>query len=114
MKCATKGHRFQKFDEESLFCERCGERRVIAPAAQPWWGVIPPYPWQTYRRPYWWEVQPTYIWSDSTSVTSDNITVWNTDDAHTFESYPAGSSVSFTTNAIAGPQAQTPRGVKRT
>lgn len=70
-----KGHKFLKFDDVSLFCERCGERRVITTTAQPWWCVLPPYtsyvPWRPYSNtwPY------ITIWSDTggtTTVSSDN------------------------------------------
>ena len=104
MKCAEKGHRFQKFDDESLFCERCGERRVIAPAIPSWtpdWTYRPQWWWpNTWSPPYW----PPYI------VTSDSMTsvfdyqVWS----------GSGPSGTIQTNAITGPQTQTPRGVKRT
>lgn len=76
MKCQTKGHKFQKFDDESLFCERCGERRVIT--YRTWWGVIPPYP-------NWW-YQPTFppyiVWSDI-GTTTQTITTsgWTFDSA---------------------------------
>jgi len=99
-----KGHKFQKFDESSLFCERCGERRVIAPQTwTPDWTYRPwPYittPWQ----PSWYP--PYRIWSgNSTDVAIDGITVWS----------DTGGGGSIQTNAIAGPQTQTPRGVKST
>lgn len=105
-KCMDKGHKFQKFDEQSLFCERCGERRVIAPAVTWWQGVMPPSTWPW--RPYQW---PTVIWSDT--ITTGTISTGST-----FTDYPDGSSVTYTgsvsTNAIAGPQTQTPRGVRQT
>ena len=60
-------HRFQKFDETSLFCERCGERKVIMPAYVPDWSYRPPT-WY----PNWW-YQPTFppytVWSFGSDTT---------------------------------------------
>ena len=54
-------HRFQKFDATSLFCERCGERKVIAEAPEapqpvyiPTVPCVPTWPFQ----PTWWYPQP--------------------------------------------------------
>lgn len=96
-----KGHRFQKFDEESLFCERCGERRLIAAARNPWWTTpqvypyVPAYPWYPTTTPRWWWENPVITWSDTGSST------YQWDEA-------------MVTNVIAGPQTATPRGVTRT
>lgn len=59
---SNKGHKFQKFDDTSLFCERCGERRVIAPhyyQPYPWYPTpyVPHYPW------------PYVVWSDTGTTT---------------------------------------------
>ena len=102
--CSDKrGHKFQKFDDTSLFCERCAERRVVkTPTWVPDW-TYRPYPyWTTPYQPTW---QPYIVWSTSvTASTSSDFTVWN----------DTGGGGSIQTNAIAGPQTQTPRGVKRT
>ena len=95
-----KGHRFQKFDEASLFCERCGERRVIAAPQNPWWTtpqVYYPYPNHWYQP---W-MPPYTVWSMSDVGSS----------TYTFDVNAANTTV---TNAIAGPQIATPRGVTRT
>jgi hypothetical protein len=72
-----KGHKFQKFDDTSLFCERCGERVVVADAAEPAPPVYVPYiypyvpyipPTWPYVQPNWWSPQPwpTFtVWSDT-------------------------------------------------
>lgn len=79
MMCKGSGkgeHKYTKFDEVSVVCERCGERKVVAAAAQPWWGVLPPAPWYPTYVPWTWPQpwSPTYIWSDtgsSVTVTND-------------------------------------------
>lgn len=68
-----KGHKFQKFDDTSLFCERCGERRVISyPTFVPDWTYRPPIWWpNTWTVPTWY---PPYIvtsWSTTTTGWDD-------------------------------------------
>ena len=63
-KCMEKGHKYQKFDDTSLFCERCGERKFIAAD----WTYRPyPYTWPWYVTP--WVVNPYTITTSGTSLT---------------------------------------------
>ena len=100
-KCMEKGHKYQKFDDASLFCERCGERKVITYAPTYW-------PDWTYRPPTWWPNpwNPPYIVTSGT-ITVDDTTTRLSDNV----TYTSGT---VQTNAIAGPQTATPRGVRRT
>lgn len=69
-KCMEKGHKYRKFDDVSLFCEQCGERRVII--AEP----IRVYP-DTFVYPSWWGVTPyqsPYRWIVTSSSDSNDIT----------------------------------------
>jgi len=84
-------HKFQKFDATSLFCERCGERKVIAaePTPQivyvptvpyvPQYPYVPTWPFQ----PTWWHPQPWphyQVWCDtggSTSIGPDSTFILN-------------------------------------
>jgi hypothetical protein len=58
-------HKFAKFDDVSVFCTRCTERRIIAPG-HAWWGVLPPYPTWYHPIPQY----PIYWWSDAGTVTT--------------------------------------------
>ena len=84
-KCAEKGHRFQKFDDISLFCERCGERRVInAPSWTPDWTYRPPIFWpNTWTLPTWY---PPYIVTSDSMTSVLDYTDWN-------DSGPSGTLV---------------------
>ena len=44
-KCLESGHAYQKFDDERLFCAKCGYVQWIGkpPQAHPWWEY--PYVW---------------------------------------------------------------------
>lgn len=111
-------HKYQKFDDASLFCERCGERKVIADERPPQTVYVPTipyvpplpyyYPWAPYIPPTW----PHYtyeVWSDTgggASVQTIDTTVFGDANKAWFPQQAVN------TNAIGGPQMYTPRGVK--
>jgi len=47
----TCKHDYRKFDEVSLFCRHCGERRVIATSPTYWYA--PSYPYFTWSTPFY-------------------------------------------------------------
>lgn len=107
-----RGHKFQKFDDTSLFCERCGERKVIAdePTSQavyvPTVPYVQPYPyWPNTWHPQWH--YPYEVWCDSgTSTWTADTTSFGDTNKHWFPQQAVN------TNAVAGPQTCTPRGVR--
>ena len=82
-KCSEKGHRYQKFDDTSLFCERCGERKFIA-TSQPWWGVWPYVPPTIYP---WYPSYKVTVSTGDSSGSYDTITTF---------AYPNSTSFSLT------------------
>jgi hypothetical protein len=77
-------HRFVKFDEVSVVCERCAERRVVAeapavpaPFAVPYVPVVPCIPYvPSWPQPNWWSPSPWphyQIWSDTGGGTSTQL-----------------------------------------
>lgn len=61
--CRT--HKFVKFDEDRIFCERCGLFMLAARQA-------PVYPYVPYVYPYWTVTAPTpfkyTVWNGSTTT----------------------------------------------
>lgn len=74
-RCPDGRHRFAKFDDTTIFCERCGEQRVMD--VQAFIAKLPPItclpcPGPHYPQPTWWTLptwSPTIVWSNSTSST---------------------------------------------
>jgi hypothetical protein len=62
----NKGHKYQKFDEQYLFCGRCGEMKLAVYRGSRYY--VWPQPWQPYT-PYW-------RWSGTTSTVP--FTNWST------------------------------------
>ena len=106
-------HDYQKFDDVSLFCKRCGERLVIVEDVPKRWGTHDPFPYVPVVVPAWppvtWQPIPWPGWTiTSTSSTRlDDYQAWNG------VLPPDGASQVTVANAIAGPQTATPRGVSR-
>ena len=119
-------HKFTKFDDVSVVCERCAERRVVAEAVAPSPFVIGPYvypyvphipPTWPNVYPNWWAPQPRYeVWCDtgSSTYTPDLTTQVFSTDVSVFGDANRRYAPAVMTNAIAGAQTQTPRGVRPT
>lgn len=76
--CPDAQHRFVKFDDATIFCQRCGEQRVMD--VQALIGQLPvptylpcPQPHYPYRTGDFW-----YPWWGTTTITYDTITTGST------------------------------------
>ncbi len=76
-------HKFAKFDDTSIFCVRCGERRVIAEAQPPQIVYVPTVPYVP-QYPSWWHPYPWpgyQVWCDigggTTTVGPDSTFILN-------------------------------------
>lgn len=87
-RCDDTRHDFEKFDDATIYCRRCGEQRVVDVAAliaklpQPTYLPCPGphYYWPPYvvpTSPTWepFRWNPTVITSTSTYVPNDTVTV---------------------------------------
>ena len=83
--CAATSHDFDKFDDATIYCRKCGEQRTIdlyAAMARIPAPIYLPCPWQHYPSyPSTWRPYPTYPWtwtvvspnvSDSMTLTTEN------------------------------------------
>lgn len=79
-KCPDTQHRFAKFDDATIFCQRCGEQRVmdvqklIAQLPQPIYLPCPgPHytPWQWPNYTPWRPTYPVVVYSTDTVTVGD-------------------------------------------
>ena len=78
-----KGHHYQKFDDVSLFCEHCGDRKFIAAGwSYHWDWTYRPYP---YYQPYFPNWQSPFVYTvtsgmDTTTGITPNTMIFNGSD----------------------------------
>lgn len=71
-RCDGTNHRFAKFDDATIFCERCGEQRIME--LQAIIAKLPPItylpcPGPHYWQPYWQPPVPVFVWNDTGTTT---------------------------------------------
>jgi hypothetical protein len=65
--CKDAHHDFDKFDDSRIFCRKCGEVRMVAPAPIQW----RPYPVYLQPLPWWYATGGTVTIGNTSSPVSN-------------------------------------------